>query len=194
MSLAQLPWRCVRVWVCCHRVPSNLLALHACAVSCRNQSIRGVPGGDTAILKAAAAAAASGLHERELQPQLSLGGLMTDLTAAAHNEAKVRAACGQGWRPVGPAINKARLKQHPPPSVYLVADALGELLTQHGLLVLPAAAGCKLGGGGAGAGRITRRVQQLMHPGKLSQQCGGRQQLTAAVLDGRGCATQGAGL
>lgn len=97
-----------------------------------------MPGGDTAILKAAAAAAASGLHERELQPQLSLGGLMTDLTAAAHNEAKVRAACGQGWHPVGPAINKARHgRQHHPSSVYLVVDVLGERLTQHGLLVLP---------------------------------------------------------
>jgi hypothetical protein len=68
-----------------------------CPGARRNQSIRGVPGAgqQSAILQqaAAAAAASSRSHERELQPQLSLGGLMSDLTAAAHNEAKVRAQC-----------------------------------------------------------------------------------------------------
>lgn len=59
-----------------------------------NQSIRGISGTtsgglETAILQKAAAAA-SGTHAAELQPQLSLGGLVSDLTAAAHNEAKVR--------------------------------------------------------------------------------------------------------
>lgn len=58
-----------------------------------NQSIRGVPGTagaglEAAILHTAATAASSG-HVAELQPQLSLGGLVSDLTAAAHNEAKV---------------------------------------------------------------------------------------------------------
>jgi hypothetical protein len=58
-----------------------------------NQSIRGVPGTAGAGLEAAilhtAATAASSAHVAELQPQLSLGGLVSDLTAAAHNEAKV---------------------------------------------------------------------------------------------------------
>lgn len=56
-----------------------------------NQSIRGVPsvGLETAILQQAAATAAAGLVRQDLQPQLSLGGLVSDLTAAAHNEAKV---------------------------------------------------------------------------------------------------------
>jgi hypothetical protein len=61
-----------------------------------NQSIRGISGTtsgglETAILQKAAAAA-SRTHAAELQPQLSLGGLVSDLTAAAHNEAKVRTA------------------------------------------------------------------------------------------------------
>jgi len=62
---------------------------------CRNQSIRGVPsvGLETAILQQAAATAAAGLVRQDLQPQLSLGGLVSDLTAAAHNEAKVRWCC-----------------------------------------------------------------------------------------------------
>lgn len=56
-----------------------------------NQSIRGVPGTAGAGLEAAIlhTTAAAGAHAAELQPQLSLGGLVSDLTAAAHNEAKV---------------------------------------------------------------------------------------------------------
>lgn len=70
-----------------HRAMSSLLVM----LLCRNQSIRGVPsvGLENAILQQAAATAAAGIARRDLQPQLSLGGLVSDLTAAAHNEAKV---------------------------------------------------------------------------------------------------------
>lgn len=73
-----------------------------------NQSIRGIAGTtsgglETAILQKAAAAA-SGIHAAELQPQLSLGGLVSDITAAAQHEAKVgcsrvRAPCPQACLP-----------------------------------------------------------------------------------------------
>lgn len=63
-------------------------------VSNRNQSIRGVPnistGLEGAILHNAAAAVASTMHGAELEPQLP--GLLSDITAAAQNDAKV--GCG----------------------------------------------------------------------------------------------------
>lgn len=66
--------------------------------SYRNQSIRGVPAAvDGALLQQAAAAAAAVANGQQpaevgttqLTSQLSLGGLMSGLAAAAANEAKV---------------------------------------------------------------------------------------------------------
>jgi hypothetical protein len=71
----------------------------------RNQSIRGVPQISSSLegarLHTAAAAVASTLHGGDLQPQLP--GLVSDITAAAQNDAKVGCTLSCGMRMSQPA-------------------------------------------------------------------------------------------